>query len=50
MKKLIPVLLAAALLCIACCSIAEKNSAEENAQPKILAVCLFLPGGADHHE
>ena len=38
MKKLFSVLLAAALLCIACCSIAEKNSAEENAQPKILAV------------
>ena len=33
MKKLIPVLLAAALLCIACCSIAE-----ETAQPEILAV------------
>ena len=38
MKKLVSVLLEAALLCIACCSIAEKNSAEENAQPKILAV------------
>ena len=49
MKKLVSVLLAAVLLCIACCSIAEKNSAEENAQPKILC-CLFLPGGADHHE
>lgn len=33
MKKLIPVLLAAALLCIACCSIAE-----ETTQPEILAV------------
>ena len=33
MKKLISVLLAAALLCIACCSIAE-----EKTQPKILAI------------
>ena len=33
MKKLISILLAAALLCIACCSIAE-----EKTQPEILAV------------
>ena len=32
MKKIIPVLLAVALLCIACCSVAEE------AQPEILAV------------